>query len=243
MGQTFGFFHHGRDLMHSDQRNRADHRSTPPASTSAQADAQIAPPVIATPGPSGHLGAVSEQFGITVLATATARPLARTSLPIAIASVTEPPGEWMRIGSRRPPSLLMASAKAGAEPGSILPSTESHSAEWARTRGRRSPRERTASAARRAAGPAASDPRPRARPPPGRQDARGRMRERPARDGAFLRPGPLSPHRRDPPFANPGEFRTRLAATPNARVSARPAGAGIRTRRHLRRARAPGAGR
>src|SRR5262249_35447374 len=91
------------------------------------AEAQIAPPLIALPGPSGHFGADSGQFTIRVLATATARPLVRMSSPIASASGTEPPGEWMRIGSRRPFSFSIASLKALAEPGRMRPSADSHS--------------------------------------------------------------------------------------------------------------------
>ena len=52
------------------------------------------------------------------------------SSPMAPASATEPPGEWMRIGSRRPLRFAIASAKAFAEPGSIRPSADSHSGQF-----------------------------------------------------------------------------------------------------------------
>ena len=118
MGHAFGLFHHRGDLMHADQRRGADepldaageHQHAGRGANRAAGDRSAR-------AVSGISAPVSGQFVISVLATATARPLARMSSPIAIASATEPPGEWMRIGNRRPLSLSTASAKAGRRAG------------------------------------------------------------------------------------------------------------------------------
>ena len=49
---------------------------------------------------------------------------------MAPASTTDPPGEWMRIGSRRPLRFAIALAKAFAEPGTISPSADNHSGQF-----------------------------------------------------------------------------------------------------------------
>ena len=143
----------------------------------------------------------------------------------------------MRIGSRRAPSLLIASAKAGAEPGSIRPSAESHSGQSGShagsaltTRIGGSPRDRRA----------ALSPHPRARPPRGRKAARRRRPGQQARDGgAFLEASGFRPSGRST-LREPGKklaLKTRLAAPPSARASIRLSSVDTRRRPSSRRAR------
>ena len=80
---------------------------------------QRASNAFAAPGVGEQSGVVPGQADSSVCATPTARPCARMSRPIAIASLVEPPGELIRIGRRRPPNPAMKREKDCPVPTSI----------------------------------------------------------------------------------------------------------------------------
>jgi len=86
--------------------------------------------VAGAPGVSEQLAAPPGHGEKTLWPTATTKCCARISRPIAMASLVDPPGELISIGSRRPPKPAIKCANTCAMPTSIWPSAEIHSGQF-----------------------------------------------------------------------------------------------------------------